>query len=81
MDEGLDKQTVHPDLEQATSLAIGATLARVYGKVVVDRSAELPSLLPELIYEVLVPFLGEDVARAEQRRAVPKPSQAPSEAR
>jgi AcrR family transcriptional regulator len=81
MDEGLDKQTVRPDLEQATSLAIGATLARVYGKVVIDRSAELPSLLSELVYEVLVPFLGEDFARAEQRRAVATPSQAPSEAR
>jgi AcrR family transcriptional regulator len=81
MDDGIDRRTVRPDLEQATSLAIGATLARVYGKVVIDRSAELPSLLPELIYEVLVPFLGEDVARAEQRRAVATPSQAPSEAR
>lgn len=69
MDEGLDGDAARPDLAQATSLAVGATLARVYGKVVLDRSAELPCLLPELVYEVLVPFLGEEVARSEQGRS------------
>jgi AcrR family transcriptional regulator len=80
VDEGLDPKAAHPDLPLATSLAVGATLARVYGKVVIDRSADLPGLLPELVYEVLVPFLGEDVAHAEQRRAVATPPSAPSEA-
>jgi AcrR family transcriptional regulator len=80
-DEGLDETATHPDLAQATSLAVGATLARVYAEVVIDRSAELPGLLPELVYEVLVPFLGEEVARAEQRRVVVKPPTAPSEVR
>ena len=79
MDEGLDEKTVRPDLAQATSLAVGATLARVYSEVVVDRSAELPGLLPELVYEVLVPFLGEEIARAEQRRTTAMPPSAPSE--
>jgi AcrR family transcriptional regulator len=81
MDEGIDEKSVRPDLAQATSLAIGATLAQVYGKVVGDRTAELPHMLPELVYEVLVPFLGEEVAHAEQLRAAAKPSSAPSEAR
>jgi AcrR family transcriptional regulator len=81
MDEGLDKKAVHPDLAHATSLAVGAALAQVYGKVVVDRTAELPRLLPELAYEVLVPFVGEEVARAEQLRAAATPPSAPSEAR
>ena len=30
---------------------------------------ELPRLLPELTYELLVPFVGEEAARTEQRRA------------
>jgi AcrR family transcriptional regulator len=81
MDEGLDGEAVRPDLAQATSLAVGATLARIYGKVVIDRTAELPGLLPELVYEVLVPFLGEEAAHAEQLRAAATPSPAPSEAR
>ncbi len=59
-----------PERPQAAELAIGAGLARVYEEVVRGRAAELPNLLPELTYEVLVPFIGEEAARAEQRRAV-----------
>lgn len=80
MDEGLDGEAARPDLAQATSLAVGATLARVYTEVVLDRAAGLPSLLPELVYELLVPFLGETVARSEQRRAAAIASSAQSEA-
>jgi hypothetical protein len=35
-----------------------------------ERAARLPSLLPDLVYELLVPFVGEDVARAERSRAI-----------
>lgn len=79
MDEGLDDEAGRPDIPQATSLAIGATLARVYGEVAAERTADLPRLLPELVYEVLMPFLGEEVARSEQDRAAtpPEPSGAP----
>jgi AcrR family transcriptional regulator len=69
IDEGLDEAGPGPDFAQATSLAVAATLARVYEEVVLDRTAELPALLPELTYELLVPFLGEESARVEQRRA------------
>lgn len=80
MDEGLDQETIRPDLPQASSLAVGAMLARVYGEVALDRSAELPRLLPELVYEVLVPFLGEEVARSERGRADATAPSEPSEA-
>jgi AcrR family transcriptional regulator len=69
LDAGLDKAGPDPELAGATSLAVGATLARIYEEVVLDRTTELPSLLPNLTYELLVPFLGEEAARAEQRRA------------
>jgi len=69
MDGGLDNSEPAPDLPQATSLAIGAALARVYEEVVRGRTTELPRLLPELTYELLVPFLGEAVAREEEQRA------------
>lgn len=69
LDEGLKDGGPSPELPGATSLAVGAALARVYEEVVRERAAGLPTLLPDLVYELLVPFLGEEAARAEQRRA------------
>jgi len=57
-----------PTLPGATGLAIGGALARVYGEVVRDRTAALPGLLPDLLYELLVPFVGEEGAHAEQQK-------------
>ena len=57
-----------PDVPQAASLAVGGTLTRVYEAIVSNRTAELPGLLPELTFEMLVPFVGEDTARAERSR-------------
>jgi AcrR family transcriptional regulator len=54
---------------QATDMAIGAGLARVYEEVVGGRTSELPRLLPELTYEILVPFVGEAMARSQERQA------------
>jgi AcrR family transcriptional regulator len=70
VEEGLEGSGPRPDLAGAPSLAVGGTLARVYEEIVFERTARLPSLLPELTYEVLVPFVGEEVARAEQQRAI-----------
>lgn len=69
-DEGLEKDGPEPELAEATTLAIGATLARIYEEVILDRAAELPRLLPDLTYDLMVPFVGEEEARAEQQRAV-----------
>lgn len=69
MDDGRDADAPEPELPQATSLAISGALARVYEEVIHERTAELPSLLPELTFEVLVPFVGEEAARAQERRA------------
>lgn len=69
LEEGREGFAPDPERPHAAELAIGVGLARVYEEVVCDRTAELPKLLPELTYEVLVPFLGEDSARAEERRA------------
>lgn len=70
IDEGLADGGPSPALTQATQLAVGAILARIYEEVVLDRAAELPRLLPDLTYNLLVPFVGEEVARAEQEEAV-----------
>lgn len=68
-DEGLDKSGPGPDLTQATRLGVGALIARIYEEVVLDRAADLPQLLPDLTYDFLVPFVGEEAARAERQRA------------
>ncbi len=70
VDDGLDQAQPVPDLPRATALAVAAALARIYEEVVRNHTVELPQLLPELTYEVLVPFVGEEPAAAERRRAV-----------
>jgi AcrR family transcriptional regulator len=69
LEDGRDEGEPGPDRPHASELAIGAGLARVYEEVVRGRASELPHLLPGLTFEVLVPFIGEDAARAEERRA------------
>jgi AcrR family transcriptional regulator len=69
LDDGLETKDPVPGLAKATGLAVGAAMARVYEEIVRERTAQLPSLLPELTYELLVPFVGEEAARVEKRRA------------
>lgn len=69
IEEGRGDDAPYPDLPQAPSLAVSGTVARVYEEVVQGRTADLPSLLPELTFEVLVPFVGEEAARKQEQRA------------
>lgn len=63
-DEGIDKDELNPQLDGATGLAVGAMMARIYEEVVLGRAVELPRLLPDLTYGLLVPYVGEERARA-----------------
>jgi AcrR family transcriptional regulator len=69
IEEGRGDDAPRPDLPQAPSLAVSGAVARVYEEVVQGRTADLPSLLPELTFEVLVPFVGEEAAKEQERRA------------
>ena len=72
LDEGFDDSAPRPELTEATSLGVGALLAKIYEEILLDRVAELPRLLPDLTYDFLVPFVGEDVgAGAAARRSSP----------
>jgi AcrR family transcriptional regulator len=64
LEEGMGEDGPEPELAQANALAVGAILARIYEQIVIGRAAELSSLLPDLTYELLVPFVGEEEARA-----------------
>jgi len=64
LEEGMGDDAPEPELAQANSLAVGTILARIYEEIVLGRAAQLPALLPDLTYELLVPFVGEEQARA-----------------
>jgi AcrR family transcriptional regulator len=55
-------------LPNIATVAGGAVFARIHEEVVLGRAAELPRLLPRLTYELLLPFVGEEEARKEERR-------------
>ncbi len=64
LDEGLPSDLPQADFPlPATSFAVGAVIARVYGEIAAGRAANLGLVAPNLTYEVLVPFLGEAPAR------------------
>jgi AcrR family transcriptional regulator len=50
-------------------LAVGAAEAIVFEEVASGRTAELPRLLPSILFSVLVPFLGPAAAAAEMEKA------------
>jgi AcrR family transcriptional regulator len=55
--------------EQVEMMALGAAEAILFDEIAGDRTVALPSLLPELAFTVLVPFLGPDDASAEMHGA------------
>jgi AcrR family transcriptional regulator len=69
LEDGYEDAELSAARPQAAKLAIGVGIARVYEEVLRGRTEELPSLGPELTYEVLVPFVGEDVARTQRQLA------------
>jgi AcrR family transcriptional regulator len=73
IDAGLDPELPAPELLPGASLAVAAAISRVYGEVAAGRAEDLLALAPSLTYEVLVPFLGEDAARAAAFAEVPQP--------
>jgi AcrR family transcriptional regulator len=50
-------------------MAVGAAEVIVFDEVVAGRVSKLPAMLPEILFAVLVPFIGPDDAAAEMHRA------------
>jgi AcrR family transcriptional regulator len=70
LDEGREPAApVAGALPDLASIALGAVVAKVYEEVVLGDAASLPLLLPQLTFELLLPYVGETVARREQRKA------------
>ena len=69
LDEGRELSETARELPRISSIAAGAVFARIYEEIFLGRSAELPSLLPTLTFELLMPFVGVESAREEELRA------------
>jgi hypothetical protein len=55
-------------------LAVGAAEAIIFDEVTAGRAADLPSLMPSILFSVLVPFIGPDKASAAMRSAAERRS-------
>lgn len=69
LDEDRDLIENAPDFPNLATIAGGAVFARVYEEVLVGNSTTLPQLLPELTFELLLPYVGEENAVMEREAA------------
>lgn len=68
LDDGRELVEDAPDLPNLSSIAGGAVFARVYEEVALGNATNLSHLLPQLTFELLLPYIGEEAA-AEERSA------------
>lgn len=70
MEEGRDYSGLGDELPgEVELLAVGAAEAIIFGEVDAGRAQSLPAMMPEILFSVLVPFLGPDRAAEEMRTA------------
>lgn len=67
VDNQMPKRGRPPELVAET--IVGGIYEVVYSRIVQGRTAELPELLPDLMFSVLLPYLGHDIATSEYRKA------------
>jgi AcrR family transcriptional regulator len=56
---------------QAEMMALGGAEAIIFDEIACGAAEQLPALLPEILFAILVPFLGPEGAAAEMYAAVP----------
>jgi hypothetical protein len=70
LEEGRSLATVAEELPaEVELLGVGAAEAIVFAEIDAGRGGELPSILPEVLFSVLVPFIGPEAAAEEMRSA------------
>jgi AcrR family transcriptional regulator len=55
--------------EQISVMAVGAVAGLIFDELVAGRAEQLPELMPDLLFAMLVPYLGPGAAAEEMRRA------------
>jgi AcrR family transcriptional regulator len=61
--------------EEVELMAIGSVEAVIFDQVASGEAGRLPKMLPEILFSVLVPFLGPDQAAAEMHSVTESPEQ------
>jgi AcrR family transcriptional regulator len=70
MSEGREYSGVDEELPgEVELLAVGAAEAIIFTEVDAGRAERLPAMMPEILFSVLVPFMGPDRAADEMRSA------------
>jgi len=70
MHEGREYSGVDEELPREVELlAVGAAEAIIFGEVDAGRAERLPQMMPEILFSVLVPFMGPDRAADAMRSA------------
>lgn len=70
MKEGREYSEVEEELPgEVELLAVGAAEAIIFAEIDADRAGRLPKMAPEILFSVLVPFMGPDRAADEMRNA------------
>lgn len=70
MEEGREYSGVEEELPgEVELLAVGAAEAIIFAEVDAGRAERLPQMMPEILFSVLVPFMGPDRAADEMRSA------------
>jgi hypothetical protein len=54
--------------ENISLMAAGAVFGLIFDELRAGREAELPARLPDLLFALLVPYVGPEAAAAEMRR-------------
>jgi AcrR family transcriptional regulator len=67
LDEARSQVEDAPDLPNLVSIAGGAVFACVYDHVTLGDVEELPQMLPDLTFELFLPYLGEAAAADERQ--------------
>lgn len=75
LDDGRELVADAPDLPNLSSIAGGAVFSRVYEEVAIGNTANLPQLLPQLTFELLLPYIGEEAAGRERDAAAAEQSE------
>lgn len=69
LDEGKELVENAPALPNLSSIAGGAVFARVYEEVALGNTTDVTRLLPQLTFELLLPYIGEEAASKERDAA------------
>ena len=72
MAEGRDAAMVDEELPSAVELmAVGAAESLIFAEIDAGNASRLPAMLPDILFSVLVPFLGPERAAVEMQSATP----------